>query len=196
MLKRIRDVRVAGGGVAKFKAIPGQYVFLYRTGSWPNGMTDDEYIRSKYVVPDGMSIIRVSDCFLRGTPTFTKESLPEYLKYVSEADSVPQLLLNSIEGGSDLRQINLYPENFPKHLHWSSLLGGLTSQWTTVRQSSKGGSGTDLCMNDPISGGIKYAHMSGSGNYKLAVHEYGSEPPISHWNLPKYQTLAVYQFRN
>ena len=173
------------------RVFKGQYIFLKGT---PSGMSEQQVLAHYYKLPEGLSFVKVSNVFLRGTPMFTEESKSMFNEYATMLDSAEMTdNLGRLTTSGGLSNVNLYAENFPKHLHWSTLLSGLNSaNVSSAPGQPTGGIGSDMMMNDPRSGGFKYGTSNGTGPYKVEVKDYGAGSAIAHNNMPKYITMSVY----
>lgn len=172
------------------RVFKGQYIFLKGT---PSGMSEQQVLAHYYKLPEGLSFVKVSNVFLRGTSMFTEESKSMFNEYATMLDSTEMTNnLGRLTTSGGLSNVNLYSENFPKHLHWSTLLGGLNSASVSDPNTATGGNGSAMMMNDPRSGGLKYGTRNGTGPYKVTIKNYGSTSAISHNNMPKYITMSVY----
>ena len=183
LLKRITDA-MPDGGIVKERLVKGQYVFMKDI---PAGVTEDEIFDTYYKMPKNAVKIKIDRVFLRGTPMFTDETRQLYDMYCdgTNGDSL------KVEGG--LGTVNLYSENFPKHLHWSSVLNGMNSiNVKQLKNDPSGGKGTDITMNDPRTGGLKYGNSCGTGPYHFESKNFGSKTAVNHNNMPKYITMSVY----
>ena len=163
----------------------GQYLFFY-------GLTkeeEQEKLTKFYRLPKGCEFVEVSNAFLRGTSMFTSETESLFKMYTGADRST------AIKTSGGLETVNLYPENFPKHLHWSTLLTGMPSVNAAppTPNMKSGGQGTTIMMNDPRSGGIKYCSASGTGPYKFDTEQFGTDTAINHTNMPAYLIMSVYQ---
>ena len=190
LMKRLIDAVNKANSIPQ-RVFKGQYIFLKGT---PSGMSEQQTLNTYYKLPEGLSFVKVSNVFLRGTSMFTEETKPLFNEYVTLDTSDKAANIRRLTTGGGLSSVNLYAENFPKHLHWSMLLGGFTSAAVSkpAVAASTGGIGSDMMMNDPRSGGFKYGTSNGSGPYKVSVKNYGSASAIPHNNMPKYVTMSVY----
>ena len=218
ILKKIAAVRNRDQDTIKYRAVPGQYIFLYKEAdkwlgevdnqtsevdnqtsevdgqtSEVDGQTsevdDQTYINNHYIIPQKCTIQPVTKTFIRGTSTLTEETKNEYTKYTNKT-TIPDVVAKDLGKETVL----LGPNHFPMHLHWSALLAPMKSISVVKDADKKNGStGTLIYRNDPISGGIKYSHLSGTGNYKFKIESYGNGPTVGDNNMPEYGTLAVYQ---
>lgn len=184
-----RIIAIGAGNVkVKERVVKGEYVFICP----PTNKTDEEILAQYYKLPTGSEFIKVSNVFLRGTSLFTKETLSLYTEYCTNVNKNTNRDKLTTAGG--LRTVNLYADNFPKHLHWSMLLNEMPSIRTVVpgTPDKSGGEGTAMLMNDPRTGGTKYCGASGSGSYELQTKTSGSTSPVIKINIPNYVLMSVY----
>lgn len=180
-------------GQVKHKVVKGEYVFLY--GDLPENKTEAQVLEEYYKLPEGCTFVKVTNVFLRGTSMFTEETKELFNEYVllEASDDTKKDMERKLTTSGGLSTVNLYAENFPKHLHWSTLLTGMDSASVSDPVGSKtGGTGSAMMMNDMRSGGFKYGTSAGTGPYKVTVNEHGTTDAVSHNNIPKYITMSVY----
>ena len=187
LVNRISAALGQSGHLAQ-RVMKGQYVFLYGV------QNEQEVLSTYYKLPYGLTFVKVSNVFLRGTSMFTQETQGLFDEYVQlETDDNKRLQKEDVTVSGGLSTVNLYADNFPKHLHWSTLLGGMESvSVSSPADAQTGGVGSGMMMNDPRSGGFKYHTTNGSGPYKVSIQKYGRAAAISHNNMPKYITMSVY----
>lgn len=164
------------------RLFPGQYIFFTEDTKLAD-------VQDTYHLPEGYTLVPVSGVFLRGTSMFTEDTTDLYQTYNLSGTSHDANI--TVEGG--LQSVDLTGMNFPMHLHWSTLLKGLSSLKAQEDNAhATGTSGSDLFKNDMRSGGTKYGNAAGTGPYVLQSQAEGTEGDINHNNIPKYITLKAY----
>ena len=192
LMKRISSFSM---GTYKERLHKGQYVFFYNKAF--STLTDSsisKIFNNYYVLPSGCSYKLVSNVFLRGTSMFTQETKGLFNTYCGLDKSSKSVIYNTIKVSGGLKNVDLYSENFPKHLHWSTLMKGMESCMASKpgSKSKTGGYGSVITMNDPRSGGVKYCNSCGTGPYGFSIGDAGANTPIKHNNMPQLVLMKVY----